>query len=162
MKTTWSWWGRHEIWISSDMMMNTKYNDENDVVVVRTPWNLDIFWHDDEHEIQWWKRRGRGEDAMKSGSCWGPHEIAFANVTIFAASFATRVLRVYYVYGDVTTLGSRPSRPHRVLTAFQVRSPNLGDHGDHSTMSDVSTTFIPRLYHACGDLGALWTHFPSP
>ena len=31
------------------MMMNTKYSDENDVVVVRTPWN-----------------RGRGEDAMKS------------------------------------------------------------------------------------------------
>ena len=75
----------------------------------------------------------------------------------FCGVFATRVLRMYYVYGDVTTLGSRPSRPHRVLTAFQVRSPNLGvcfehaqnkrrdsaiigDHGDHSTMSGVSTT----------------------
>ena len=94
----------------------------------------------------------------------------------FRGVFATRVLRVYYVYGDVTTLGSRPSRPHRVLIAFQVRSPNLGvcfEHaqnkrrdsaiiGDHNTMSGVSTTFIPRLYHAYGDLGALWTHFPSP
>ena len=126
MKTTWSWWGRHEIG-----------------VVLRTPWNC---------------------------LCKCNH---------FRGVFATRVLRVYYVYGDVTTLGSRPSRPHRVLTAFQVRSPDLGicfehvqnkrrdsaiigDHGDHSTMSGVSTTFLPRLHHAYGDLGALWTHFPSP
>ena len=34
--------------ISSDMMTNTKYSDDNDVVVVRTPWN-----------------RGRVEDPMK-------------------------------------------------------------------------------------------------
>ena len=80
----------------------------------------------------------------------------------------------YYVYGDVTTLGSRPSRSHRVLTAFQVRSPNIGvcfehaqnkrrdsaiigDHGDHSTMSGVSTTFsttfIPRLWRPWRALG---------
>ena len=31
--------GISKFWISSDMMMNTKYSDENDVVVVRTPWN---------------------------------------------------------------------------------------------------------------------------
>ena len=111
MKTTWSWWERHEIG-----------------VVLRTPRNC---------------------------LCKCNH---------FRGVFATRVLRVYYVYGDVTTLGARPSRPHRVLTAFQVRSPNLGvcfehaqnkrrdsaiigDHGDHSTISGASTTFLPRLYH---------------
>ena len=65
MKTTWSWWGRHEIG-----------------VVLRTSWNC---------------------------LCKCNH---------FRGVFATRVLRVYYVYGDVTTLGSRPSRPHRLLTAF--------------------------------------------
>ena len=33
------WCSISKFWISSDMMMNTKYSDENDVVVVRTPWN---------------------------------------------------------------------------------------------------------------------------
>ena len=120
MKTTWSWWGRHEIG-----------------VVLRTPWNC---------------------------LCKCNH---------FRGVFATRVLRVYYVYRDVTTLGSRPSRPHRVLTTFQVRSPNLGvcfEHvqnkrrdsaiiGDHWRpwrpqhdvwrFYHVSTTFTPRLWRPC-------------
>ena len=114
MKTTWSWWGRHEIG-----------------VVLRTPWNC---------------------------LCKCNH---------FRGVFATRVLRVYYVYGDVTTLGSRPSRPHRVLTAFQVRSPDLGvcfEHvqnkrrdsaiiGDHwRSLATMATTArclacLPRFYH---------------
>ena len=33
------WCSISKLWISSDMMMKTKYSDENDVVVVRTPWN---------------------------------------------------------------------------------------------------------------------------
>ena len=41
------WCSISKFWITSDMMMNTKYSDENDVVVVRTPWN-----------------RGRVEDPM--------------------------------------------------------------------------------------------------
>ena len=41
------WCSISKFWISSDMMMNAKYSDENDVVVVRTPWN-----------------RGRVEDPM--------------------------------------------------------------------------------------------------
>ena len=32
-----SWCSISKFWISSAMMMNTKYSDENDVVVVRTP-----------------------------------------------------------------------------------------------------------------------------
>ena len=121
--------------------------------------------------IWWWKRN----TVMKTTwSWWGRHGIGvvlrtpwycLCKCNHFCGVFATRVLRMYYVYGDVTTLGSRPSRPHHVLTAFQVRSPNLGvcfehaqnktpwlgdhwriigDHGDHSTMS----AFLPRLYHA--------------
>ena len=140
------WCSISKFWISSDMRMNTKYSDENDVVVVRTPWN-----------------RGRVEDPM----------IAFANVTIFAASLP----RVYCACTTSMEMLRRLAHDLRDPTAFQVRSPNLGvcfaqnkrrdsaiigDHGDHSTMSGVSTTFIPRLYHAYGDLGALWTHFPSP
>ena len=33
------WCSISKFWISSDMMMNTKYSDENEAVVVRTPWN---------------------------------------------------------------------------------------------------------------------------
>ena len=136
------WCSISKFWISSDMMMNTKYSDENNVVVVRTPWN-----------------RGRVEDPM----------ILLCKCNHFRGVFATCVLRMYYVYGDATTLGTRPSRPHRVLTAFQVRSPNLGvcfEHaqnkrrdsaiiGDHWRpwrpqhdvwrFYHVATTFIPRL-----------------
>ena len=43
------WCSISKFWISSDMMMNTKYSDENDVVVVRTPCGI---W-------------GRVEDPMK-------------------------------------------------------------------------------------------------
>ena len=84
--------------------------------------------------------------------------------------FATRVLRLYYVHGDATTLVLRPSRPYCALTAFQVRSPNLGvcfehaqnkrrdsaiicDHGDHSTMSGVSTALLLRLWRPWHALG---------
>ena len=114
------WCSISKFCISSAMMMNTKYSDENDVVVVRTPWN-------------------------RLCKCYH-----------FRGVFTTRVLRVYYVYGVVTTLGSRPSRPHRVLCqiaepwrlfwACSKQTPWLGDHGDHSTMAGVSTTFIPRLW----------------
>ena len=110
MKTTWSWWGRHE-----------------------------------------------------TGSYWGPHEIAFANVTIFAASLPRVYCACATCKGDVTTLGSRPSRPHRVpgqiaeplrlFWACSKQTPWLGDHWrpwrpqhDVWRFYHVSTTFLPRLW----------------
>ena len=114
MKTTWSWWERHEIG-----------------VVLRTPRNC------------------------------------LRKCNHFRAVFATRVLRVYYVYGDVTTLGAWPSRPHRVLTAFQVRSPNLGfvlsmlkaNPVTRRSLATMATTarylaFLPRFYHVYATLMA--------
>ena len=97
-------------------------------------------------------REGRGEDPMES-----PMEtIPFVGV------FATRLLGLYYDHGDVTTLASRPWRPHWVLNTSHDRTPTLGvcfehaqnnrrdsaiigDHGDPSGMSGVSTGLIPRL-----------------
>ena len=135
---------------------------------------MDICWYDDENEIQWWKRCGRGEDAMVSGSCWGPHDIAFANVTIFAASLP----RVYCACTTSMEMLRRLAHDLRDawLTAFQVRSPNLGvcfEHaqnkrrdsaiiGDHWRpwrpqhdvwrFYHVYTTFIPRLWRSWGAL----------
>ena len=108
----------------------------------------------------WW---GRNEIGVVLRTTWN----CLRKCNHFRGVFAMRVLRVYYVYGDVTTLGSRPSRPHRVLTAFQVRSPNLGvcfEHaqnkrrvtaiiGDHwRSLATMATTarclaFLPRFYH---------------
>ena len=111
----------------------------------------------------WWGRHGIGVVLRTPWNC-------LCKCNHFRGVFAKRVLRVYYVYGDVTTLGSRRARPHRVLTAFQVRSPNLGvcfEHAqnkrrDSATIGDhwrpwrpqhdvrrfyhVYTTFIPRLW----------------
>ena len=102
----------------------------------------------------WQTREGHGEDAMKSPLQMLP----------FRGVFATRVLRVYYVHGDVTTLVSLRSRPHSVLTAFQVRSPNLAqnkrhdsaiinNYGDHSTMSGVSGKYIKLIWRPWRALG---------
>ena len=73
------------------MMMKTKYSDENDVVVVRTPWN-----------------------------------------------------RLAHDLRDPTAFSPRSRLDRRTLAFVLI----IGDHGDHSTMSGVSTTFLPRLYHA--------------
>ena len=86
----------------------------------------------------------------------------------------TRVLRLYYVLGDVTTFALRPVRSRCVLSATQDRSRDLGvcfepvqnkhrcsaiigDHGDYSTMCGVSTTLLPRFYHAFATLIAMST-----
>ena len=110
---------------------------------------------------------------MESGSCWGPHDIAFASVTIFAASLP----RVYCACSTSMEMLRRLAHDLRDPTAFSPRSrldrrtlafvlsmlktnavtrrslAIIGDHGDHSTMSGVSTTFLPRFCHAYGDLG---------
>ena len=113
MKTTWSWWGRHEIG-----------------VVLRTPWNC------------------------------------LRKCNHFRGVFATCVLRVYYVYGDVTyiygawlTTFATPPRSHRVpgqiaepwrlFWACSKQTPWLGDHWrplhDIWRFYHVSTTLMATL-----------------
>ena len=70
--------------------------------------------------------------------------VTFATATSLRSQHDTRVsattstssLRCialkYYVHVDYTTLVLRPSRPYCALTAFQVRSPNLGVCFEHS------------------------------
>ena len=94
-------------------------------------------------------------------SWWGRHGIGVVFSRRLCHACTAHVLRLWRCYDAWLTTFATPPRSHRVLTAFQVRSPNLGvcfehaqnkrrdsaiigDHGDHSTMSGVSTTLIPR------------------
>ena len=142
------WCSISKFWIAYAMMMNTTYSDENDVVVVRTSWN-----------------RGGGEDAMKSPLQMLPFSRRLCHVC------TTRVLRLWRCYDAWLTTFATPPRSHRVLTAFQIRSPNLGICFEHAqnkrSLATMATTarclaFLPRSYHTYGDLGALLAHSPSP
>ena len=117
MKTTWSWWGRHEIWISSDMMMNTKYNDENDVVVVRTPWN-----------------RGRVEDPMKLPlQMWQFSRRLLPRVYCACTTFMEMLRRLAHDHRDPTAFSPRSRSDRRTLATMATTARCL--------------TFLPRLYH---------------
>ena len=108
----------------------------------------------------WWGRHGIGVVLRTPWYC-------LCKCNHFRGVFATRVLRMYYVYGDVTTLGSRPSRPHRGLTAFQVDRRTLAfvlsmlktNAVTRRSLATMATTarclaFLPRFYHVYTSLMA--------
>ena len=85
------WCSISKLWISSDMMMKTKYSDENDVVVVRTPWN-----------------RGRVEDPRILPLQMKP----FSRRLCHACT--AHVLRLWRCYDACLTTFATPPRSHRV------------------------------------------------
>ena len=108
---------------------------------------------------------------MESGSCWGPHDIAFANVTIFAASLPRvycacttsmeMLWRLAHDLRDPTAFSPRSRWDCRTLALFWAcskQTPWLGDHW--RSLATMATTarclaFLPRLYHVYTTLMAI-------
>ena len=105
---------------------------------------------------------------MKSGSYWRPHEIAFANVTIFAASLP----RVYCACTTFMEMLWRLAHDHRDPTAFSLRSrsdrrtlafvlsmlkTNAVTRRSLATMATTARclAFLPRFYHVYSTLMAI-------
>ena len=116
--------------------------------------------------LTWWWTRNT---VMKTTwSWWGRHEIVVV-VRTYAMKSPRRVLRLWRCYDAWLTTFATPPRSHRVpgqiaepISVCFEHAQNkrrdsaiIGDHGDYSAMSGVSTTtFIPRLWWGGG--GAWW------
>jgi hypothetical protein len=110
----------------------------------------------------WQTREGHGEDAMKSPLL--PFSQRLCHVYCACTTFMEMLRRLSHDLHDHTAF-SRSMSDRRTL-AFVLNRLKTSAVTRRSLATMATTArclpFPPRLYHAYGDLDALWAHFPSP